>query len=873
MTFENYDALFRKATGNPKPFPYQETFATADVLPELVHAPTGAGKTATAVLGWVWRYFHTNKPTPRRLVYCLPMRVLVEQTWHETCNWLKFLGLTEKVKVHVLMGGEDASEWDLDPEKPAILIGTQDMLLSRALNRGYGMGRFRWPMHFALLNNDCLWVLDEIQLMGTGLATSTQLQAFRESLGTFGSVKTVWMSATLLPSWLASIDYRDRIEPELRLHTLKLDPEADYQADGLRERWDANKLLSPAGLSGDNPASVAEFVKSKHQAGALTLVIVNTVDRSRAIFEAIRSLYRPPKPKGRGKVIVASEPTPSPDLRLIHSRFRPKERETWRDWLTQDGVSLQRESPLGRIVVSTQVVEAGVDISARTLITDLAPWPALVQRFGRCNRRGEFLADDPARVFWVDVPTPDERKAAPYSKGELDAARERIRTLTNVGLKSLTEFFDGLKEPEREHLFPFDPPHVIRRKDFIDLFDTTPDLAGNDIDVSRYIRDGDDIDVQVFWRAGVPPKGELTSSRARRLAAVRKELCPVKLGKDGGVKGFLESHTAYRWDSLTSQWVEVNAAGVYPGQVYWIAAAEGGYDRTLGWSPDSTLPADLWLRDPDAEQEPETTEETGYDGDLLSVVGWQSIAEHTGVVIEFLDAILVGLGFNDLPQEVLRLAARWHDWGKAHEVFQNGIKDDPLGEFERPPEWVGRRDIAKARPEGFWGRYKRKLGDRDVIIPRFRHELASAFGVLTLLKSDYAPTSWTGLAPKLQNLALYLIASHHGKVRLSIRSMPDEKTPDKPDALFARGVWEDDLLPEVDLGHGVTTPAVRLDLSPMLLGRVTGHPSWAERMLGLRDHKEFGPLKLSYLEAVLRAADIRASKGPLTNRRRAAKGV
>ena len=41
------------------------------------------------------------------------------------------------------------------PKRPAILIGTQDMLLSRALNRGYGMSRYRWPMHFGLLNNDC----------------------------------------------------------------------------------------------------------------------------------------------------------------------------------------------------------------------------------------------------------------------------------------------------------------------------------------------------------------------------------------------------------------------------------------------------------------------------------------------------------------------------------------------------------------------------------------------------------------------------------------------------------------------------------------------------------------------------------------------
>ena len=64
----------------------------------------------------------------------------------------------------------------------AILIGTQDMLLSRALNRGYAAGRARWPLEFGLLNNDCLWAFDEIQLMDTGLATSLQLDAWRRSL-------------------------------------------------------------------------------------------------------------------------------------------------------------------------------------------------------------------------------------------------------------------------------------------------------------------------------------------------------------------------------------------------------------------------------------------------------------------------------------------------------------------------------------------------------------------------------------------------------------------------------------------------------------------------------------------------------------------
>ena len=47
-------------------------------------------------------------------------------------------------------------------------------------------------------------------------------------------------------------------------------------------------------------------------------------------------------------------------------------------------------------------------------------------------------------------------------------------------MRSLTEFSKELSEKEEENLFPYDPPHVVRRKDFVDLFDTTPDLAGND---------------------------------------------------------------------------------------------------------------------------------------------------------------------------------------------------------------------------------------------------------------------------------------------------------------------------------------------------------------------------------------------------------
>ncbi|MEX2026255.1 MAG: DEAD/DEAH box helicase, partial [Pirellulaceae bacterium] len=163
-----FDALFKRATGSV-PYPYQTRFAESERLPELLSVPTGVGKTATALLGWLYRRRFAAKSiqtaTPRRLVYCLPMRTLVEQTEGCANLWLRNLGLQAEVGVHVLMGGVDRTNWDEWPERDAILIGTQDMLLSRALNRGYGMSRYRWPMHFGWLNNDCHWILDELQLM------------------------------------------------------------------------------------------------------------------------------------------------------------------------------------------------------------------------------------------------------------------------------------------------------------------------------------------------------------------------------------------------------------------------------------------------------------------------------------------------------------------------------------------------------------------------------------------------------------------------------------------------------------------------------------------------------------------------------------
>jgi CRISPR-associated endonuclease/helicase Cas3 len=104
-------------------------------------------------------------------------------------------------------------------------------------------------------------------------------------------------------------------------------------------------------------------------------------------------------------------------------------------------------------------------------------------------------------------------------------------------------------------------------------------------------------------------------------------------------------------------------------------------------------------------------------------------------------------------------------------------------------------------------------------------------------------------------------------VRLSIRALPGEDRPKDAegkllDAKFARGIWDGEELPPAGLGNGLHKEKVTLDLEPMLLGAgEDGARSWLGRAIALRD--ELGAFRLAFLEALIRAADVRASMFPV----------
>lgn len=870
---DEYDDFFKRLNADHSAHPWQSELAAApECVNRLIRVPTGFGKTLGVLTSWIWHRLRLgDERWPRRLVWCLPMRVLVEQTEDEVRRVLDSMGVlwdgssdhVGKVGVHLLMGGADAGEWHLYPEECSVLIGTQDMLLSRAMNRGYGSPRARWPMEFGLLNHDALWMMDEVQLMDVGLATATQLQAFREQDDEKRRRPCVtwWMSATLQRDWLAR-------SPDTAVMAESLSQLSIGNEHRNGRLWDGvskSRVLEEIPKEKELAQRIAQVhIDAGKGANGPTLVVVNRVDRAVAVYEHLR------KEKGLNET----------DIRLIHSRFRPHERKAWRE------VFLNRVAcapGTDRIIVATQVIEAGVDVSASVLFTDLAPWSSLVQRFGRCARWGGA-----AQVHVIDFAPKDDKAAAPYTKEELDAARDALAQLEDVAPLHL-ELFEENHPDLLATLYPYTPKNLLLRHELDELFDTTPDLTGADIDISRFIRSGEERDLSVFWAVIAHDQ-----SPDPKLRPSRDELCAVPFLKARDWLCGKETTTAkaphlkhgmhaWIWDWLDGAWRIAERRDLYPGQTVLVAAQCGGYGRETGWNPESkgasVLPS---ITAPTQEE----LADASQDDESLSAYPWKTIATHgreTGAL-----ARSIAVALDDGLAELYDLAGRWHDAGKVFPAFNGSIRSD----FQNRPQ---RDDLAKA-PSDAWFRGRALYPMPDGTHRHgFRHELISVLTLFSVLRRHCPDHSallgpWRDLfrqmgvdvpesvapepppSPLEQeiinldterfNLLAYLVCSHHGKLRLAWHAVPADQSA-KSAKPRLRGVEEGDDVPSVMLCDAEGTPhrlpkfSAAQGLAAAGLNPTFG-AGWTERVLGLL--KQHGPFALAWMEALLRAADQRASR-------------
>jgi len=191
-------------------------------------------------------------PVPRRLVWIVDRRVVVDQTTseaeqlalrigdandrpllREVSEALANLSLAasngEVVTVSTLRGErEDNRGWSKDPSRPAIIVGTVDMVGSRLLFSGYGDGKSRRSSHAGLLGHDVLLVNDEAHLTSAFASLLGKVLQIQKQTSIQKPVWIMRLSATHQsghPFWPDSLE-KDRSEPRFCRNLFSLPAES-----------------------------------------------------------------------------------------------------------------------------------------------------------------------------------------------------------------------------------------------------------------------------------------------------------------------------------------------------------------------------------------------------------------------------------------------------------------------------------------------------------------------------------------------------------------------------------------------------------------------------------------------------------------------
>ena len=173
-----------------------------------------------------------------------------------------------------------------------------------------------------------------------------------------------------------------------------IDKKIEYKEDTFLN----NKIRHRVSLrhSAINIDDIKAFIEDKYnQESMKLLVVVNTVRKAQSIYRELKSWLE--------------ENDIEIEMNLLHSKFTVQHRSEKEDAILKDGASKCKK----RVIwISTQVVEASLDIDFDYLFTELSDLSSLLQRLGRCNRRGLKSVDEFNSYVYLDI---DENLLIKYS--------------------------------------------------------------------------------------------------------------------------------------------------------------------------------------------------------------------------------------------------------------------------------------------------------------------------------------------------------------------------------------------------------------------------------------------------------------------------
>ena len=437
----DFEESFKALTGN-RPFRWQtrlfvDWFFVGN-LPSVVDIPTGLGKTSIMAVWLLARAAGVR--VPRRLVYVVDRRAVVDQASrfadqlrrNMPAELASKLGLEDGaggLPISTLRGGfVDNRDWLEDPVKPAIIVGTIDMIGSRLLFEGYGVSRAMRPYQAGFLGVDTLVLLDEAHLCPPFEALLRQISDRRNSdLGSEPGNGTITPPFHVVP---LSATGRHRTEA-LQDFAFRLN-DRDREEPVIRQRLTARKRLQVKELT-EARSLVTQMANRAVELGDSDTPsrVITYFDRRVHALEAKQIIDKALKRRERAGDLAAGW-----DTELLVGERRVHERTDLESWLERNGFLGDATSLLQspRFLVATSAGEVGIDLDTDHMVCDLVAYERMVQRLGRVNRRGGENRTATVDVFAVRPALKANARKADKEKHErtLEIYNRRLAALRHM---------------------------------------------------------------------------------------------------------------------------------------------------------------------------------------------------------------------------------------------------------------------------------------------------------------------------------------------------------------------------------------------------------------------------------------------------------
>jgi CRISPR-associated endonuclease/helicase Cas3 len=423
----SFHEAFRALTGH-EPFAWQGRLYAQHLarghVPAALDIPTGLGKTSVIV---VWLIALAQQAgndgvrLPRRLVYVVHRRTVVDQATDVAEGLRRQLkkapagsvaeDLRQRLSKLCIDPNDEASplaistlrgeradnrEWQADPARPTIIVGTVDMIGSRLLFSGYGVSRRMRPFHAGLIGQDTLLVHDEAHLsrpFGTLIRGITEYQRQQKAPR---PLRVMELSAT---QWEHAWD-----------HTPFTLTDEDRTEAEVAKRLRASKRLHFVDSMEDESAALAKLVE----------LALRHKDERKRVLVYVRS-------PGDAREIARrlAKATANARVALLTGTIRGYERDALAETPLFKGFRSDphRAPPAAtEYLVATSAGEVGIDLDADHLVCDLTTLDSMIQRFGRVNRLGGREAE----IHVVEWPkkTDKKQKKGEDQEGEKDSEKD-----------------------------------------------------------------------------------------------------------------------------------------------------------------------------------------------------------------------------------------------------------------------------------------------------------------------------------------------------------------------------------------------------------------------------------------------------------------